>query len=194
MSIDYTKLHDFVKESTKHFDDSHNYSHALAVTNNAKKIAVTFDIDSEDELLNFASMLHDVCDHKYPQSISKDALYSFIFDNMTCKTKSEQTIKIINNISYSKEAKGLREQFDHPYNIYLDIISDADRLEALGKIGIERCIEFTKTYNGRIPEDVIQHCHDKLLRLLPDGFIKTEYGKELAKPLHQEILDYVNSH
>ena len=101
--------------------------------------------------------------------------------------------KIIRNISWSKEAKGQRELFDEPYQTVLDIVSDADRLEALGKIGIERCEIFTREHGGLVPQDVITHCHEKLLRILPEGFIKTSYGKKLAQPLNQEIIDYIRS-
>ncbi len=40
-------------------------------------------------------------------------------------------------------------------------------------------------------DDVIVHCHEKLLRILPEGFIKTQYGKVLAQPLHDQIVEYV---
>ena len=70
-------------------------------------------------------------------------------------------------------------------------VSDADRLEALGQVGLERCIEFTKARNGIVPDDVVTHCHEKLLRLLPENFIKTQLGKSMAVPLHDVIVDYV---
>ena len=57
---------DFVKESTKYFDTSHNHEHALAVYELAMDI-ISHEIPNFDEkLITLASLLHDVCDHKYP--------------------------------------------------------------------------------------------------------------------------------
>lgn len=194
------KLEEFVKISTTIFDDSHNHVHMKKVVSNS------FDIINNDKeiqekiseypqiitLVMIVGWLHDVRDHKYPDSIGQEELENFIktidHDNL------DIICKIITNISWSKEAKGLREQFEEPYQTVLDIVSDADRLEALGKIGIERCEIFTREHGGLVPTDVITHCHEKLLRILPEGFIKTSYGKKLAEPLHQEIVDYVSSH
>ena len=191
------KLEDFVIKSTKIFDDSHNHVHMKNVVTNSFEI-----IDNDDmirqkitdhpeiiKLVLIVGWLHDVRDHKYPNSISQEELENFI---LTIEPDNVQIIcKMIDNISWSKEAKGLRKLLPEPYQTVLDIVSDADRLEALGKIGIERCEIFTREHGGVVPADVITHCHEKLLRILPEGFIKTNYGKILAQPLHQEIVDYV---
>ena len=88
--------------------------------------------------------LHDVRDHKYSNSISHEELENFI---LTISLDYLQIIcKMIDNISWSKEAS--------------DIVSDVDRLEALGKIGIERCEIFTREYGGLVPVNVITHCHE----------------------------------
>lgn len=74
---------------------------------------------------------------------------------------------------------------------YLDALRDADRLEAIGQIGIDRCIAYSISIGRRIPEEVVDHCHEKLLRLYNEKFIVTEEGRKLAEPLHQIILDFV---
>ncbi len=183
-------LVDFVKDSTKHFDDSHNHVHALKVTENAHIIMATLKPDYDVRMLSYISMLHDVCDHKYPESIPRSELIKFIETNLTT-VPVDMVMKIIDNISFSKENKGLTETLPEPYNVYLMAIADADRLEAIGEIGVERCIEFTRTHGGKVPEDVVKHCHEKLLRLLPENFIKSEKAKEMAKPLHEVIEKYV---
>jgi len=143
-------------------------------------------------LILIIGWLHDIRDHKYPNSITQEELENFIKtidpDNL------EIICKIISNISWSKEVKGQSERFEEPYLTILNIVSDADRLEALGKIGIERCEIFTRERGGHVPQDVITHCHEKLLKILPDGFIKTKHGKKLAQPLHQEIVEYVKNY
>jgi uncharacterized protein len=77
-----------------------------------------------------------------------------------------------------------------------NIVSDADKIDALGKIGIERCFQYSKATNSDLSDEdyiknVIKHCDEKLLLLLPK-YIKTEIGKMIAKPLHDEIQDWYN--
>jgi uncharacterized protein len=183
-------LIEFVTQSTKIFDDSHNVCHAQAVTKTTHQIMKSLGTPYDEHFVSMVAMLHDVCDHKYPESIKRSELSDFIKLHLSDE-QAKYADLIIDNVSYSKEAKGLRENLPEPYNTYLTALSDADRLEAIGKIGIVRCETFTREHGGKVPDDVIKHCHEKLLRLLPDGFIKTEYGRKLAEPLHQEIVDYV---
>lgn len=180
----------FVIKSTQHFDDSHNHIHALRVNYNAHKIMESIKSDYNKELLMYIAMLHDVCDHKYPESIPREQLEKFIESNLG-EIQKKIVMMVIDNISFSKEAKGLRQEIQKPFDMYLLAVSDADRLEALGKVGIQRCIEFTSSHGGIVPDDVIKHCHEKLLRLLPENFIKTELGRKLAEPLHHEVELYV---
>ncbi|KAI8897481.1 hypothetical protein BC833DRAFT_593704 [Globomyces pollinis-pini] len=157
--------------------------------------------DYEKDIVRYAAMLHDVCDHKYPNSISKDDLYGFITSNLG-KTKSDRIQSIIDNVSYSKEARGQRETLPEPDQTYLTALSDGDRIEALGYGGVLRCKEFSRAKYGctcaKSVEDcscvdsyVMEHMHEKLLKLY-DHFIVTKKGKELALPLHQELVDYVH--
>ncbi len=192
-------LEDFVVESTKTFDESHNYVHMKKVVENSLNI-ITHDSEIQSKLsvypeivklVTITAWLHDVRDHKYPDSIGQEEFENFIKDIDPINWKI--ICQMIQNVSWSKENKGLRKHFEEPYQTILNIVSDADRLEALGTIGISRCETYTRENGGRVPEDVIVHCHEKLLRILPEGFIKTEYGKLLAQPLHDQIVEYVSS-
>lgn len=185
----YDQVEDFIKKSTEGFDSSHDYKHAIIVYLTARRIMDSFEIEYDYDILMFAALLHDVRDHKYPKSISETALRDFI--KLHVPNKVDIIMKIIDNTSYSREVRGKREKLDFPYNLYLDSISDADKLQALGAEGIRRCEAFTIASGGKVPDDTVQHCHDKLLRLYPDGFIRTDLGKKLAKPLHDEIVEYV---
>lgn len=192
MPVDNVLLN-FVIESTKHFDDSHNHVHAMKVTHNAHIIMNTLQESYNHKLLTYIAMLHDVCDHKYPDSISKEQLSEFIKINLSAANEPI-VMKIINNISFSKEDKGETEEIPDLYKNYHLAVCDADRLEAIGQVGIDRCIEFTKARGGVVPDDVVKHCHDKLLRLLPENFIKTEIGKKMAEPLHDIVYKYAKLH
>ena len=196
-------IDNFLRESTLNFDSSHNWEHGMVVYNNTLNILTSEKIEYEDDIITLASKLHDVCDHKYPQSISKQDLINFI-KTIVNDDKTNRIIKIIDNVSYSKEVAGKREILESPDDLYLTVISDADRLEAIGEIGIKRCEDFTRARSNflknsfdlyftehNVTENVVQHCHDKLLRLYNDHFIKTESARKLAEPLHQVIVDYV---
>jgi uncharacterized protein len=190
------KLSAFVEENTKIFDDSHNHFHMAQVVKNSFQI-LDHDNNAREMQLKYPEIatlvlivawLHDVRDHKYPNSISEEHLRTFI-DEISSQT--DLILDIIANISFSKEAKGLRKTFSEPYQTVLNVVTDADRLEAIGAVGIVRCETFARERGERVPEDVVIHCHEKLLRLLPEGYFKTDYGKQLALPLHQEIEEYV---
>ena len=84
--------------------------------------------------------------------------------------------------------------FPEELKTYLQALRDADRLEAIGKIGVERCIMFNNSRGNKFPDDVIQHCHDKLLRIYTEHYIATEMGRKLAEPLHQDIVDFVKQY
>ena len=194
-------LEDFVKRETSTYDESHDFNHAVAVFTNTSKIAQSLSLNhlyNDDfnpfHVIEMASYLHDVCDHKYDDSNEKkERLYQYINTSSTPK-ETKIIIDIIDNMSFSKQKKGLAKNLGE-YQILLDIISDADKLEALGQTGINRCIKYTETYAHKedIERLVKQHCYDKLL-LLKDYYIKTLLGKKLAEPLHQVIVDYVNNH
>ena len=192
----FIDVYEFVKQNTQNFDESHDVKHALKVYENALKI-VEYDYTSstyvklDKDIIMFAAMLHDVCDHKYPDSISLVELKRFISSKLG-NGKANTIMEIIDNISYSKEVRGDRKDVHHPY---LDIISDADKLEAIGRQGIYRCYAYSKTKNPNLDEDSIKtlvkiHCREKLLKL-KDEYIRTTAGKAMAIPLHEDVIEWM---
>ena len=77
-----------------------------------------------------------------------------------------------------------------------DIVSDADKLEMLGISGIERIIEFhmhkhpyTKSHELK---NVVKRVYNtKISKLLDENYIKTEPGREMARPLMQEMKNFI---
>ncbi len=194
MDID-DQLLDFVALHTGDFDESHNLLHAMSVYHNALDI-VKHDYKHrglDEKVLMYACLLHDVCDHKYEHSVTKEERNKFIEEQLVLPERAQCVIDVIENISYSQEVKGLRKTLPYPQRFYQDIVSDADKLEALGQVGLDRCIAFTLARGGQVPQEVVEHCHEKLLKL-KDNFIRTMRGKELAEPLHRVIEEYCRAH
>lgn len=189
----------FVQTHTAHFDKSHDFNHAVAVLENLNRLLLMErfngnNIALDEELLRCVALLHDVCDHKYKSSITKQQLEEFLTTQVGAD-RSKFGMELIENISYSKQAKGecKIEHFTSEQKLSLDLLRDSDRIEAIGTVGIKRCTQFVLSRGGKVPEDVIQHCHEKLLKLYPDYFIATDSGRLLAEPLHNQIVDYVRS-
>ena len=195
----------------KHFDESHDMEHIARVFRNACLIAESqefadlFQINKDNShkrnwtLLEFAVKLHDVLDHKYTHlhAVTEACLRESIkrFQELV---DTEQVLFIINNISYSTQVKlGIPKHRLEVVNRIRNIVADADRIEALGKPGLERCRQYTKSIlpdasEEKIVKRVVGHCHEKLLKLYGEkGFIVTEEGRKIAQPLHEEIVEFV---
>jgi uncharacterized protein len=175
-----SKVLDFVKENTKIFDESHDWRHAVKVAYNSTRIL-------NNKTVLYLALLHDVCDHKYPKSIKRELMTEYINTHLP---EYKQIDAMIEQISFSKQAK--TKDFSQVDPV-LEAVRDGDRLEAIGEIGLTRCETFTRSIGGRVPQDVIIHCFDKLLRIVPEGYISTEIGKRLARKEHNIIVDYVNN-
>jgi uncharacterized protein len=198
-SIADIQLHidEYVRDSTASFDSSHDASHAKAVYDHTIKIATETGTPYEEIILSAASKLHDVCDHKYPGSWGKPVLLAFLLKITSSPEAVDRIMRIIDNVSFSKQNSGKSEKLPEPDATYLTWIRDADRLEAIGKVGIDRCRAYSQSKNPNATEEeitklVIQHCHEKLLRLYNEpGFIVTAAARRMAASLHEEIVQYV---
>ncbi len=74
-----------------------------------------------------------------------------------------------------------------PKTIEAQVLSDADKLDAMGAIGIARAFIFAGE-NGRTIEDTLKHFEEKLLKLV--NCIYTETAKKIAKDRHEFLLQY----
>lgn len=214
----WSRLSDFVKIICADRDPSHGHKHMEKVAYNALKIYLQESLNFTGKndtiyILNnivIVAWLHDVADHKYDKDGTlKLQVEQFILTFTQNTETTELLMKIIELISYSKENNAIikNKPIDYVKELGEDgciirhIVSDADKLEALGKIGFERMIEYSKhnyrEKNNReisqseINKILIDHSNDKLLRL-KDQFIRTETGKLMAESLHKELVDELN--
>jgi HD superfamily phosphodiesterase len=145
-----------------------------------------------------SAWLHDIADHKY----DKDGTLEQQLDEFGQKNISnyKEIKQVIKYVSYSSENNAILAGTPLDYDCILTpyyalvrhIVSDADKLEAIGKDGITRAVTYCKHANptytdAQVIADVHKHAKEKLLRLAPE-FIRTSTGRIIAKQKHDEIL------
>ena len=155
--------------------DGHDADHSLRVYRNAMRIAEGYP-DADTDLIVLSSLLHDVDDHKLFQTENNANARDFLKDQDIPEDTIEQIVRIINAVSFSKN-KGKT-----PETLEGKIVQDADRLDAMGAIGIARTFAYGGK-KGRSLDDSVQHFHDKLL-LLRDT-LNTDEAREMAGKRHE---------
>ena len=152
----------------------HDAEHTLRVYRNAMKIAAS-ESDCNLQVVALAALLHDADDHKLFQTENNANARQFLSENRIGEEEIEQICQVINGVSFSKNEGRVPETLEGK------IVQDADRLDALGAIGVARTFAFGGEH-GRPMGESIDHFHKKLL-LLKD-LMNTAAGKELAASRH----------
>lgn len=194
---------EFVKGYMADKEAGHNWWHIERVWKNAKYI---FDKEQRGDifLIELAALLHDIGDDKIdPETDGPELVGAFLSE-----------LKVENgHISDIKEIMALisfRDNLGQSYTrtIELDIVQDADRLDAIGAIGIARAFAYggsrgNEIYNPDRPyknylskeeyqvsdSSTINHFYEKLL-LLKDK-MNTDTGKQLAEERHMYMLEFL---
>ena len=135
------------------------------------------------EIVALAALLHDADDHKLFSTSDNANARAFLRENQVPSEMADRICEVINAVSFSQN-KDRR-----PETIEAKVVQDADRLDAIGAIGIARTFAYGGEH-GRPLEDSVQHFYDKLL-LLKD-LMNTETGKKLAQKRHQFLEDFLN--
>lgn len=183
---------------------------------------IDFNKESLLFMVSTVALLHDVADHKYVEEDSSllADLNSFLVKLTTnSKYKSivagtlfeylfnpDMIIKIIERISYSRQVKYGTKTWYSTLGIWgvlvRHIVSDADKLEAIGKDGIDRCKDYTiENYEKNqieytqimLNEDIIKHYNIKLKHMASFTFMKTIPGWFKAQRLDKDMRVYINS-
>ncbi|KAI0143897.1 hypothetical protein F4776DRAFT_444302 [Hypoxylon sp. NC0597] len=185
---------EYVKSYMSNYDGSHDFSHIERVVGLAKYIhANSPETPPRDEqVVILSALLHDVGDRKYLKP-GEDAS-TIVYELLKSLGASEQLAKRVQTVclgvSYSSEIKDLAQVQDliksHPE---LAVVQDADRLDAIGGIGIGRVFTFGGARTQRSMADSVRHFHDKLLRL--ESMMKTDVGRELAKARTERMQEFL---
>lgn len=152
----------------------HDAAHSLRVYKNAMMIAEN-EQGANIDTVALAALLHDADDHKLFHTENNENARTFLEKNQVSKEMIEQICIAVNAVSFSQN-RGKR-----PDTLEGKIVQDADRLDAIGAIGIARTFAFGGE-QGRSLQESVQHFYDKLL-LLKDS-MNTETGKLLAQKRH----------
>jgi len=130
----------FVKETLKSAEGGHDWFHIQRVYVNAKQIAATEKADAL--IVALGALLHDIADAKFydgDERIGPKMATDFLTKLGVSKAVIDQVVYIIENISFKNSlTKGAPKE--HP--IALQIVQDADRLDAIGAIGIARAFNY----------------------------------------------------
>lgn len=159
----------------------HDAGHSLRVYSLAMRIADT-QPECDRTVVALAALLHDADDYKLFNTTDNANARAFLQKNGIKPETIELICEAINSVSFSKN------RTKAPETIEGQIVQDADRLDALGAIGIARTFAFGGEH-GRSIESTIEHFHQKLL-LLKDG-MNTPEAKAIAKERHAYLEDFL---
>lgn len=194
----------FVKEQLKNAEGGHDWFHIERVYKNALLIAKEEKCDIE--VVKLAALLHDIADSKFhngDESVGPKTARTFLEAQNVKEETILHVIAIIENISF--KGGNFDQQF---HSKELEIVQDADRLDAIGAIGIARTFNYGGFKNRALydPEiapnlamskeeykkseaPTINHFYEKLL-LLKDK-MNTEIGKKIAKKRHDFMIHFL---
>ncbi|WP_121667243.1 HD domain-containing protein [Mesonia aquimarina] len=194
----------FVKTELANAESGHDWFHVERVYKNALLIARQEAVDLL--VVKLAALLHDIADakfHKGDETIGPKKADNFLKTLSVSKAQQEHIIKIIRYCSF----KNRNEEINFS-SIEFQIIQDADRLDAMGAIGIARTFNYggfknRAIYNPEIQPNLnmnkeeykhsnaptINHFYEKLLQL--KDLMNTETGKKIAEKRHQFMEDFL---
>lgn len=195
----------FVKEQLENAEGGHDWFHIQRVYKNALSISEGEVCDVT--VVKLGALLHDIADskfHKGDETVGPRIAREFLESEKTPEEIIVHVINIIENISY--KGGNIEKTF---HSVELDIVQDADRLDAIGAIGIARTFNYggfknRPMYNPTIAPKMdmtkeeyknseaptLNHFYEKLL-LLKDK-MNTETGKKIAKERHRFMETFLS--
>lgn len=200
------KTTEFVKKTLADAEGGHDWFHIERVLHNAQLIAKGEKVD--DFIVALGALLHDIADakfHKGDETIGPKKASEFLLSLNIDSTVIEHVVKIIENISFKNS---LSTDINHFTSKELEVIQDADRLDAIGAIGIARAfnyggfknralydpniapnLDMTKEEYKKSSAPTINHFYEKLLLLKEK--MNTKTGQRIAAERHKFMETYL---
>ena len=194
----------FVKKTLESAEGGHDWFHIERVYNNVLLISKNENVDLY--IVSLGALLHDIADSKFhngDDTIGPQKAREFLFGINVDSVAIEHVVKIIENVSF--KGGSVSQTFS---STELDVVQDADRLDALGAIGIARTFNYggfknRKLFDPSIQPDLnmtkevyktstaptINHFYEKLL-LLKDR-MNTKTGKQIALRRHNYMEEFL---
>jgi len=192
----------FVRQKLEGEGSGHDWWHIYRVWQSAKTLAK--EEGGKIHIIELAALLHDIADHKFhngDETVGPKVASDFLFSLDVPSQTVDAVVQIMQEISFSKGGK--------PSTLEGEIVQDADRLDAIGAIGVARAFAYggykqREIYNPDIsPEEfktkeeykkstnpTVNHFYEKLL-LLKD-LMNTKKGKAMAKDRHVFMESYLD--
>ena len=193
----------YVEKVFKHDYSGHDFFHTFRVYKMATNIAIKENANLE--IVQLAALLHDVDDIKLsPKThMRKDKARSFLSSNNVDEMVIDTICKIIDEISYRGNDSVVPETLEGK------CVQDADRLDAMGAIGIARAFAYGGNHNREMHNPnispmlnmnaekyhnhistTINHFYEKLFNL--KDLMNTDSAKEIAHYREQYMKDYIS--
>ena len=179
----------YIKKTFLDEGTGHDYFHIERVVTNAKKILAHENADAF--IVELAAWVHDIGDYKLHGGVDKSE--ELITSYLQSLDLDVDTIAFVNQIvSQVSFSKG-----NQPTSIEAMIVQDADRLDAIGAVGIARCFAYGGSTGNILynPFDQsknassVQHFYDKLFKL--KDLMNTTTGKSIAEERHQYMQNFI---
>ena len=138
--------------------------------------------DCDRTVVALAALLHDADDHKLFDTKDNANARTFLKGQGVPRETADRICEAVNSVSFSQN-RGRR-----PRTIEGQIVQDADRLDAIGAVGIARTFAYGGEH-GRSLEESVAHFHEKLL-LLKDE-MNTKAAKRIAEHRHIYMEDFL---
>ncbi|SDQ17161.1 HD domain-containing protein [Flagellimonas zhangzhouensis] len=198
---------DFVKKELENAEGGHDWFHIERVFNTSKLILKSEQ--ANEIVVQLAAILHDIADPKFhngDESVGPKVAQTFLKGQEVSENIIDHVVNIIKHMSFKNSLENNGKAFS---SIELQVVQDADRLDAIGAIGIARAFNYggfknRELYNPSIPPNLnmskeeykaskaptINHFYEKLLLLKEK--MNTVTGKKLAEERHQFMLAYLD--
>ena len=153
----------------------------IRVYNTAVRLAEHYP-DADRLVIELAAILHDVDDYTLFNTENNANAREFLISKNVSSERIDRICDVINSVSFSKN-KDCR-----PDSIEGCIVQDADRLDAMGAVGVARTFAYGGRH-GRSIEESREHFYDKLLRL--KDMINTPEAEKIAEERHKVLEEYI---
>jgi len=197
----------FVKKTLEGAEGGHDWFHIHRVFKNTLLIAAEEKV--QVLVVSLGALLHDIADAKFydgDETVGPKMATEFLKSKKVDQKVIDHVVQIIKNISFKSSLDTSTKKFN---SLELQVVQDADRLDAIGAIGIARAFNYggfknRELHNPEIPPKLnmtkeeykksnaptINHFYEKLL-LLKDK-MNTKTGQKLAAKRHQYMLDFLS--